>query len=37
MDVIKMPHREFNVMIIKILTVFEKRVENISETIKTEI
>ena len=29
-----MPDRKFNVMIIKILTGLEKRVEDISETLK---
>ena len=32
-----MPDREFKVMIIKIFTGFEKRVENISETLYMEI
>ena len=32
-----MPDREFKVMIIKILTELEKRVENISETLNKEI
>jgi len=36
-DINNMPDREFKVMVIKILTGFEKRVENISETLNTEI
>ena len=32
-----MPDREFKVMIIKILTGLEKRVEDISETLNKEI
>jgi len=33
----KMPDRKFKVMIIKILTGLEERVEDISETLKKEI
>ena len=37
MDISNMPDREFKVMIIKILTGFEKTVEDISETLNKEI
>ena len=33
---INMPDREFKVIIIKMLTRFEKRVEDISETLNTD-
>ena len=36
-DISNMPDGEFKAMIIKILTGLEKKVENISETINTEI
>ena len=36
-DISNMPDREFKVMIIKILTGFEKTVEDISETLNKEI
>ena len=37
MDVSNMPNREFKVIIIKVLTGFEKKVEDISETLNTQI
>ena len=37
MEKISMTDREFKVMIINILTGLEKRVEDISETLNTEI
>lgn len=36
-DINSMPAREFKATIIKILTGLEKRIENISETLTTEI
>jgi len=36
-QIINMPDREFKVMTMKILTGLEKRVEDISETLNTEI
>ena len=36
-DISKMPYREFKVMIISIITRLEKRVEDMSETLNTEI
>ena len=36
-DLSYMPDKEFKVMIIKILTGLEKRVEDISKTLNTEI
>ena len=36
-DVSNMPDREFKVMIIKIVSRLEKKVENISETLSTQI
>lgn len=36
-DVSNMPERAFKVIVIKILTGLQKRVEVISETLKTEI
>ena len=37
MEISNMPSRKFKVLIIKILTGFEKKVENISETLNKEI
>ena len=37
MVISSMPDREFKVMVIKILTGLEKRMEDISETLTTEI
>lgn len=37
MDPSNMPDREFKIMIIKILTILEKRVENNRETFDKEI
>ena len=36
MEVSNLPNREFKVMVIKILTGLEKRVEEVSETINKE-
>ena len=36
-DIINMPDREFKIMITKILTRREKRVEDIGETLKNAI
>ena len=37
MDISNMPDRKFKVIIIKILTGLEKRVEDISETLTNEL
>ena len=37
MDISNMPDREFKVMFIKILTVLEKRMEDISGSLNREI
>ena len=37
MEISNVPHREFKVMVIKILTQFKKRVEDLSETLNKEM